>query len=335
MTIRTPVPPRYKKLLESLRKTVEVNLVTGLFIPATDSLGMNTGTILAYATLLFKSARAVRPGIVDIHASIYLLFKRTSDLVVDFRTPFPLELEWFGHRSLASVARRLEKSIQNRLVFAANERMAALCKELGAGYVFVLPNYPTRDFEATMKSDAWKTACGLNPERHVVLFTSSKTGWRLRAIYGLDLLLESWQLVEPSADADLVILGEPNAYLRMRMRSLGLRHVILPGTADSCGVANWVNCADVCLAPRTPGFPRNLYDDKDSTKISEYAAFRKPIVAAGYAPSDQYLLVDQTPEALAEGILKGLSRKITLPEPHYWDENESSVLDLLEEFWFK
>jgi len=91
----------------------------------------------------------------------------------------------------------------------------------------------------------------------------------------------------------------------------------------------------VCLAPRTPGFPKRFYDDKDSTKISEYAALEKPIVAAGYAPSSQYLLVDQTPRAFAEGIMKGLDGKITPPKPHHWEENEPWMLTWLEDFWFR
>lgn len=335
VTIRTPVPPRYKKLSRSIRKIAQVYLRTGFFIPTARSLGMNVSTVLAYATLFCKSFRRSRPAIVDIHASVYMLLSRNRNMVVDFRTPFPLELEWFGYRNLASLARRMEKTIQNRLVIAANERMASLCKELGAVSVQVLPNYPTRDFKATVKPEKWKTMHGLDPEGHAVLFTSSKIRSRLRSIYGLDLLLESWKLVEQSADAVLVILADPDEYLYMRMQSLGIRHLVLPGTASYCGVANWVNCADVCVAPRTPGFPKNFYDDKDSTKISEYAAFRKPIVAAGYAPSSQYLLVDQTPEALAEGIMKGLNGRITPPKPHYWEENESLMLSFLEDFWFR
>jgi len=299
-------------------------------------LGMNISTVSAYTLLLFKSLRKLRPAIMDINASVYTLLRSRRDLVVDFRTPYPLELAWLGHRNLASLAKRMEKTIQDRLVIAANERMASLCKELGAVYTQVIPNYPTRDFKSTIKPTRWKAIHGLAPNSHVVLFTGCETRWRLKSIYGLDLLLESWKLVEQSVDADLVILGDILIdYVYRKMQSLDIQRILLPGRVSLPDIANWVDCADVCVASRTPGFPKHFYDDKDSTKISEYAALEKSIVATGYAPSDQYLLVDQTSEALAEGIMEGLNGRITPPKPHYWEENESLMLSLLEDFWFR
>ena len=336
VTVRTPPALRYRKFFQSISKIARVHSVTGTVIPTHANLGMNINTMLAYTMLLLKSFRKSHPTIIDINASVYTLLRSNRDLVVDFRTPLPLELAWLGHRNLASLAKRMEKTIEDRLVIAANERMASVCKELCAASVLVIPNYPTRDFKPTVKPKKWKTIHGLAPDDHVVLFTGSKTRTRLKSIYGLDLLLESWKLVEHSADPHLAILGDPpNDYVHRRVRSLNIRHLLLPGKVSLCDLANWINCADVCLAPRTPGFPQHLYDDKDSTKISEYAALEKPIVATGYAPSSQYLLVDQTPEAFAEGIMKGLNGRITPPKPHYWEENESLMLSLLEDFWFR
>jgi hypothetical protein len=100
-------------------------------------------------------------------------------------------------------------------------------------------------------------------------------------------------------------------------------------------VANWINGADLCVAPRTPGFSAAFYNDKDSTKISEYAAFKKPIVATCYSPSEQYLLVSPNPVEFAEGILKGIEGKINPSKPHFWEENELKLLRLLNNFWSK
>lgn len=338
VTVRTPLISRYRKFFRSLSKIARVQLITGTFVPTFD-LGMNMSTILAYTRLLVRSLIKSRPMIMDINASVYTLLRSNKDLeVVDFRTPYPLELAWLGHDNLASLAKRMEKTVQDRLVFAANERMASLCKELGATSVRVVPNYPTRDFKSTVEPKKWKSTHGLLSDGHVALFTGSNTGWKIKSIYGLDLLLQGWKLVERSVDADdvdlVIVGGAPVDYVYSKMQSLGVRHLVLPGKVSSGDVANWIGCADVCLAPRTPSFPKHFYDDKDSTKISEYAALEKPIVAAGYAPSSQYLLVDQTPEALAEGIVKGLNGRITPSKPHYWEENEPLMLSLLEDFWF-
>lgn len=334
VAIRTPLPLRYRKFFQSISKIAHVHLITGTLVP-TIHLGMNVSTVLAYTMLFFKPVRKLRPTLMDINASVYTLLRSRRDLIVDFRTPLSLELAWLGHRNLASLAKRMEKNIQDRLAIAANNRMASVCKELGAVSVLVIPNYPTRDFKPTVKPEKWKVIHNLAPDGCVVLFAGCKTGWRFESIYGLDLLLQSWRLVERSADADLVILGDaPFDYVHEKMRSLNIRRLLLPGRVSLNDVANWINCADVCLAPRTPGFPQHFYDDKDSTKISEYVALEKPIVAAGYAPSSQYLLVSQDPEAFAEGIMKGLNGKINPPKPHYWEENEPTMLKLLEDFWF-
>jgi glycosyltransferase involved in cell wall biosynthesis len=296
---------------------------------------MNLNTSLAYVALVGRSLGRIGPSIVDVVASPAAFFRKKRSLVIDFRTPFPVELAWLGHRTLASLARALEKTIRKReLVFAANERMALLCKQLGAAYVHVLPNYPTKSFEPDTEPNMWKLRNELAPNSQVVLFTG---GVRLREIYGLDLLLESWKIVENLRPSPvLVILGDREVdYIRTRMRLMGLHKILLPGRVALSDVANWIHCAEVCLAPRSPGFPEQLYDDKDSTKISEYASLKKPIVATRYGPSDQYELVAPDPDHFAEGIIKGLDGRIGRPKPHYWEENEPTMLKLLQGFWFR
>jgi len=321
-------------MLDSISKIAHIRLVTGTALP-TVHLRMNIDTILAYTILIGKSLKNLGPTLLDNVALHMSFLKSKRDLVVDFRAPFCLELAWLGHTSFASVARAFERALQKvKLVFAANERMGLMCKELGANSVQVFPNYPSRNFKPAIEPENWKDQHGLDLEARVALFTG---GVRLREIYGLDLLLEGWRLVENlEPSAVLVILGDDSIpYVKRRIRSLDIRRCLLPGRVAFSDVANWINCADVCLAPRTPGFPRSLYDDKDSTKISEYAALEKPIVAAGYAPSSQYLLVAQNPEDFAEGIMQGFDGKISIPKPHYWEENEELMLRLLEDFWFR
>jgi len=75
----------------------------------------------------------------------------------------------------------------------------------------------------------------------------------------------------------LVMLGNDSIdEVRRLSHFLGINVSFLPGRVDMGKVANWVNCADVCVAPRTPGFSDAFYNDKDSNKIAEYASFGNP-----------------------------------------------------------
>ena len=212
--------------------------------------------------------------------------------------------------------------------------MAKYCIQKGATNVEVIPNYPTRDFKASIEIEKWKALNHLSSKDSIVLFSG---GVRIKEIYGLDLLLESWKLVQDSVDSpSLVILGDEHIdYIRTKARSLKIKRILLPGRVKVKDVANWINCSDLCVAPRTPGFSDAFYNHKDSTKISEYAAFGKPIVADLYASSNQYLLMEPNPESFSEGILKGLDGKIRPSVPHFWEENESKLLSSLSNYWFR
>lgn len=321
-------------MLSSLSKIATVQPVTGTIFP-TVHLRMQMDTILASTLLLAKLLRFPGPRIVDSVALFTSAIKHPQSVVVDFRTPFPLELAYLGHNLLSSIAGHFEKVIKNTaLVLAANNNMGLLCKELGANFVHVVPNYPTSDFKPSQQPENWRQMNGLSAEDHIALFTG---GVRVKEIYGLDLLLESWQIIERiDPHAILVILGDDSIeYAKKRVSLLRIKRCLLPGRVSTANIANWIKSANVCLAPRTPGFPNNLYNGCDSTKISEYAALQRPIVASGYAPSSQYMLVDQEKAAFAEGIMKGFEGKISSPEPHFWEENEPSMLQILEDFWFK
>ena len=219
------------------------------------------------------------------------------------------------------------------LMIAVNDLMAKYCTELGAKFVIVIPNYPVKTFQSSVDASKWKMMKGLPLSDNVVLFSG---GARVREIYGLDMLLKSWQIVQDlNKSANLVILGSDSIdYIRDFVKSQGLKRVILPGRVGMGDVANWINSARVCVAPRTPGFSDTFYNDQDSNKIAEYAAFKKPIVASGYAASEQYLRVPQDPESFAEGILKGLEGKIRPSICHFWDDNEPRLLKALESYWF-
>jgi glycosyltransferase involved in cell wall biosynthesis len=257
-------------------------------------------------------------------------------MVVDFRTPFPFELRWLGHNGLAALAQSVENSLKNvEFVTASNELMASYCTNLGAKKVMVVPNYPNKNFKCSVDAQTWKLKQKISPDAKIALFTG---GVRVREIYGLDMLIDAWKMIEQQCDDSsfLVILGDDSIdYIKRKIKTENLTRIKLPGRVSNSELANWINCADVCLAPRTPGFPVTFYNDKDSTKISEYAALGKPIVATGYERSNQYLLTNQNFKEFGEGILKGFDGQVKNAEPHFWEDNETDLLMALTDFWFK
>ena len=333
VTLRFPTPARYWKMYNSLQKMFDAKLITGT-LTNTIHLRMNMGTVFSYARLFGKLLNNKVPTIIDVNALTSARLNITNKFVVDFRTPLAYELKWLGHGLFSSIAQLNEDILKDvGLVIAANEHMAEYCKKQGARKVLEIPNYPSINLKHSVESKEWKRKFNISADTHVVLFTG---GVRLREIYGIDLLLESWRIIENYGSSDvLVILGDDSIdHIKKRVSELNLKRILLPGRVKGQDVANWINCADLCVAPRTPGFSSLYYNHKDSTKISEYAAFKKPILATCYAPSTQYLLVDSTASAFAEGILKGIEGGIPFSQPHFWEENEPLLLKSLKAHWF-
>jgi glycosyltransferase involved in cell wall biosynthesis len=333
----TPNPNlgRSQRLIRTIRQFAELQVVTS-WPQDHSSLKFNIKSMAKLSSLAIRGLGKTGLTFMEITAMVPIpyIFER---IVLDYPTPLTVEVfylqrcEWL--RSLVGLSERyLVESAQS--VVVPNEMMGEHCKRLGARRIFVVPNYPSKSFGPTVESNRWRKTHGFSERSKIALFTA---GWRLREIYGLDLLLKSWKQVEESSEGSyLVIVGpRPNGdtsveQLREEISGLKLHRVVLTGWQNATGLANWVNSADVCLAPRTPGFPTRWYNDQDSTKIAEYAALMKPIVAAGYARSTRYLLTDQDSESFSEGILKAFEGKVEPAQPHFWEENQKTLFDAID-----
>jgi glycosyltransferase involved in cell wall biosynthesis len=166
-------------------------------------------------------------------------------------------------------------------------------------------------------------------------------GARSRAI-GFDLLVDAMGLVRrEKPEVRLVAIGPAD------QGDPGLPDWIELRTADRDGLADALRPARVCVIP----LPINAYTNlARPVRLTDFLAFGKPIVATDAAetratlgPTQAGLLVEDTPEAIAAGLLRVLSdrslaaqlaaRARTLAiDPHMtWDcRAEQALAPLLE-----
>jgi glycosyltransferase involved in cell wall biosynthesis len=327
---------RNRRIITSLYKKYFVEIIESPIKTKTKLLSINMNSIMRLFSLGIKSMLCSKPMIVDCEAA-YFFIHFGKRYILEYPGPLSEEVKWWGNSFVSQMMFLKEKELCKSALslLVPNELIEQYCQEvLGAERIFVIPNYPPSSFRPTINPITFKKTHNIPFESKIALCTLAG---RLREIYGLDLLLESWKIVEDCLENVLLILIGPRPDDKMKLEDLkeyvssyGIKKVRFTGWVDYKELPNWINIADVCLAPRTPGFPSQYYNDKDSTKISEYAALRKPIVATGYSPSTQYLLTEQTPKAFAEGILKAFDGKVNPAEPHFWEENEEKLFKAVE-----
>lgn len=320
-----------KKFTSSLGKIYDVRIRTSVLNPTKESLVTLTPSIRTLVRVLSLSAHSIAPYervFLDSMDSMFVRPVLSESLVLEYSTCLPMELEWLKYpRYLVEYAASVESFALKHaaLVTTPNELIASYAESQGAKRICLMPNYPLKSFRPRFASYLWRKKHGIAVDTKVVLFMA---GGHMREIYGLDLLLESWrhvQLIQPNSL--LLIIGPPGRMdLALLLRELKVGNVRAMGTVSHDELPDWVQIADCCVAPRTFGFPSTLYNDKDSTKISEYAALRKPVVATGYSDSDQYLLTAQNPIAFAEGILQCLDGHIRPARSHFWEDFEGNFL---------
>ncbi len=246
----------------------------------------------------------------------------------DYHVPIVEELKWLGLGSLAAVAHALlPDSLRSaKVVITPNKEMLRLALTYACfDEYYIIPNYPPKSFLIDIDQETARHHLGLPTDKRIALFVG---GARLREIYGIDLLIKSWLNVHKKRpDALLYVIGpsEQLGFTRTQYTQLERRGIFFPGRVDHGDVPKWIAAADLCLSQRSPGFPVKWYNIYDSLKLSEYALFEKPIVAAGYLPGEDYISADTTVESYSRAILAGLDGEAPRPTPHTWEENQSVI----------
>jgi glycosyltransferase involved in cell wall biosynthesis len=271
------------------------------------------------------------PKHVDNTNILIYPFWRGGSYVLDYRCPMEVELEWLGLRSLARLSRLWMPSAIRRaeVLIAVNQRMLRhASRQADVKRRYVVPNYPLKSFRISITQEEARRKLGIDEAAPMAVFVG---GGRLREIYGIDLLLKTWIEVARSIQGvRLAIVGNVNQleYTKNETAKLENFGVTFAGRVDNSEVPYWIAASDVCLSQRTPGFPSQFYDVYDSIKLSEYAIFEKPIVAAGYSRSEDYLSPRADVGAYSNSIIRAFRGHAPLPVPHTWEENLSIIKEV-------
>jgi len=247
--------------------------------------------------------------------------------VLDYRSPWPLELEReFGSGPWVAIGTFFETLALEKAEFITLTS-SKLLERVGVGApVFVIPNYPTKKFAlADFSADDFRALNGCNQEDKIVLFVG-----KLSRVEGGDILPSIIDgVLAKSSDVVFWIVGDGPLYslLESSMSKHG-GNVKLFGWKSHEEVPRYISASDVCISPRHEFAYSEYYNEEGLQKISEYMYFEKPIVACGIAESDEYLLVAK--DEMVDGVLKALGSKVNPSRRRIWEKDSAKgICELL------
>jgi glycosyltransferase involved in cell wall biosynthesis len=277
-------------------------------------------------------------NIPDVYGLVPLLkksFKKTK-LIYDVRSPWGDELIEFGYGLLHDLAEGIEKilTVRASIVTTVNSILAERARKWGARKVYVIPNYPSRDFKPSIDPLEFKRKLGL--EGRVLLFVGSFTNIEC----ALDIIFIFHRVYRELPDVKLVMVGDGVLMpeIRKNIVKLGIKDkVILTGWIPHKEVANWISIADLCLLPRRElGEASNFFAPESILKVNEYLALGKPVVATpvgGFknAPSPPFIIASFN--RFSEAIIKALEKPIKVKDPlkYTWNTSEKILIKAYDE----
>ncbi|UCC58381.1 MAG: glycosyltransferase [Candidatus Bathyarchaeum sp.] len=322
--------PRIKKISSSLKKLdwVKFEVMIPKFRIAPRGSGRFKRLFLAVANYLavFLQIFFVRADLFwvancpDILA-IPLVLRRRKYLL-EYRSPWSIEVEdEFGKGPWVRPAAIIE-NIALRNALAITLTTSKLLKRVsGFGKpTFVIPNFSTKNFEASISADDFRKKYGVKRGEKIVLFVG-----KLTHVEGADLLPGIIEQVLKKVNCVFWIVGDGPSlpFLKTFEAKFGNK-IKLFGWIPHEEVSNFVNAADVCLAPRHTSKYSQFYNEEGLHKIAEYMFFGKPIVACGIAESSQYLLVKEND--ISEGTIRALKGETPVSTPKTWEEHSAKKI---------
>lgn len=244
--------------------------------------------------------------------------------IYDYRSPWSKDVEIeFGKGVLSKLAGIIERRIRSQAVavVVVSSQMIKDVEHLGKA-VFVVPNYPLKNFAPSKSRESMRSLAGCNNNNKVVLFVG-----KLSRVEGADKLEKIAEGLDSLADTKLWIVGD--GPLRSHIENLAGRYpttVNFFGWVDYKDVPNYIAAADLCLVltHKTPF--SEYYNEQGVQKIGEYLALGKPVVACNIAKSDSYILVNE--DSLLDGIKKALGGNTSSGKIRFWErDSEPNLLE--------
>ena len=289
------------------------------------SLSADSASNMLYLGLsAFGQHRPIHLDGIDVFIHPFL---RNGKFLHDYHVPLIDELRWLGFDAMAAIAYALlPDSIANsKVIIAPNaEMLADAAKYTKLPEYYIIPNYPPKSFHRDIKKEEARATLGIPASERMALFVG---GARLESIYGIHLLIRTWKHIVRKRDAKLYVVGPRNQlpFTADIYSELERKGIIFTGRKVHTRVPIWISAADVCLSQRTPGFPVRFYNIHDSLKLSEYALFEKPIVAAGYSDHPDYISCKTDRDSYSKAILRAFDGEAPRPTPHTWEENTPKI----------
>jgi glycosyltransferase involved in cell wall biosynthesis/O-antigen/teichoic acid export membrane protein len=300
-----------------------------------------------------RLARRLEPGLVYQRHDVYLV--AGADVAEELGVPLVLEWNasevWTSRNwrrrlplqdALTPLLARMERDVVRRaaLVAAVSREAAAMAFEAGADpdRVAVVPNAVDLEaVDAAVAAPAPERAAGA-----VLGWTGSFGPW-----HGAEVLIEA--LAALPAGVELVLVGEGRLRARCEQLAADLGvadRVRFTGALAHHDALRTLGACDVLVSPHVPIPGRAFFGSP--TKLFEYMALGRPIVASGLGQLGEVLDDGRTAalvapgdaEALADGIRSVLARddrgsalalaaREDAERSHTWDRRAKDVLERL------
>lgn len=250
------------------------------------------------------------------------LVLRRKKYLLEYRSPWSIEVgAEFGKGPWVRLTAIIENTALSN-AFAITLTTSKLAEKVNAfgKPIFVIPNFSTKNFKAQIDAEDFRKQNGIKNDEKIVLFVG-----KLSRVEGADMFPAIIEEVQKKVSCVFWIIGDGPLlpFLRTFEEKFGDR-VKLFGWQPHQKVSNFINAADVCLAPRHASDHSQFYNEENLHKIAEYMFFSKPIVACGIAESSQYLLVKE--DKMAEATIQAMKGGTPVSMPKTWEEHSEKKI---------
>lgn len=305
--------------VELVRRSLSKRYVVRILDPIVEvrRLGRVPSALVRYGTYALQEGLA-RCDTLHLFSSpdfIHLptLFRGVK-VCYDYRANYAEKLS-HQYKWIGSLAALIEKKLALKadLLITVNDILASRLKALVGKKVYVAPNYPSKSFRAKRSREEVLKELGV--EGPTALFIGGLT-----YTYDFNLLLKAASQLR---SISFIVIGSGPLFSQLKKQAPP--NMLLLGWRPHHMIADYIQAADVCLAPIRRYAAKPVSNDQDVWKISEYAALGKPIVATGLAPSKQYLLAEGF-SGFVKGIADALKGCAPKPEPKFWEDYSEPAL---------